>query len=107
MNDDLGRRRLLNLGFSAAALALASCAAPAEAEPAPKTPSAPPRGAPPPPKLALAPAPAEKQLVALPFAPGSIPGLSEKLLTNHHDKNYASAVKKLNEVRAALAASDP
>jgi hypothetical protein len=45
MNDDLGRRRLLNLGFSAAA-------------------------------------PVEKQLVPLPFAPGSIPGLSEKLLTN-------------------------
>jgi Fe-Mn family superoxide dismutase len=108
MNDDLGRRRLLNLGFSAAALALASCAAPAEAEPAPKTPATPPRGATPPgPKLALAAAPAEKQLVALPFAPGSIPGLSEKLLTNHHDKNYATAVKKLNEVRTALAASDP
>src|SRR5690348_8454823 len=51
-------------------------------------------------------APAERQAVPLPFAPGSLPGLSERLLTSHHDNNYASAVRKLGEIRGALATAD-
>ncbi len=38
----------------------------------------------------------------LPFDPKKLPGLSEKLLVSHHDKNYAGAVKNLNDVEAAL-----
>jgi Fe-Mn family superoxide dismutase len=34
----------------------------------------------------------------LPFHPAKLPGLSEKLLTSHHDNNYAGAVKNLNAV---------
>ena len=40
----------------------------------------------------------------LPFDPARLKGLSEKLLTSHHDKNYAGAVKNLNRVEQALAA---
>jgi len=41
--------------------------------------------------------------VPLPFAPGKLKGLSEKLLVSHHDNNYAGAVKNLNSVRGSLA----
>jgi superoxide dismutase, Fe-Mn family len=40
--------------------------------------------------------------VALPFDPAKLPGLSEKLLTSHHDNNYAGAVKNLNAVELEL-----
>jgi Fe-Mn family superoxide dismutase len=45
--------------------------------------------------------------VPLPFAPSSLPGLSERMLVSHHDNNYGGAVRKLNEVRAQLGAADP
>jgi len=35
-----------------------------------------------------------------------LPGLSEKQLSEHHDVLYAGYVKKVNEIRAALAAAD-
>jgi Fe-Mn family superoxide dismutase len=40
----------------------------------------------------------------LPFEPGSRPGLSARLLTSHHQNNYGGAVKRLNAIRAQLAA---
>ncbi|WP_070398441.1 Fe-Mn family superoxide dismutase [Hydrogenophaga sp. PML113] len=43
---------------------------------------------------------------ALPYAPGAIPGLSERLIGSHHQNNYAGAVKRLNAIRARLADSD-
>jgi Fe-Mn family superoxide dismutase len=43
----------------------------------------------------------------LPFDPGKIAGLSEKLLTSHHDNNYVGAVKRLGSIGAALAGLDP
>jgi Fe-Mn family superoxide dismutase len=43
----------------------------------------------------------------LPFDPKKLPGLSEKLLVSHHDKNYAGAVKNLNSVEADLAKVGP
>jgi Fe-Mn family superoxide dismutase len=92
MSEAFDRRAVLGVGIAGAAAALASCAATAGAEP---------------PRLALQPAPPEKALVPLPFAAGSLVGLSAKLVTEHHDKNYASAVKKLNEARARLGAADP
>jgi superoxide dismutase, Fe-Mn family len=43
---------------------------------------------------------------ALPFAPASIPGLSERLLTSHWQNNYGGAVRRLGAVNAAIGALD-
>ena len=43
---------------------------------------------------------------ALPFAPSALRGLSEQLLQSHHQNNYAGAVKRLQAIRAHLAALD-
>src|SRR5690349_20663491 len=43
---------------------------------------------------------------ALPFDPKSVPGLSEKLLTSHHDNNYVGAVKRIGAIRAEVAKLD-
>ena len=40
----------------------------------------------------------------LPFNPAKLTGISEKLITSHHDNNYAGAVKALNLVENHLAA---
>lgn len=42
---------------------------------------------------------------ALPFDPAALRGLSEKLLTSHHQNNYGGAVKRLNAIRVQLAAT--
>jgi Fe-Mn family superoxide dismutase len=42
----------------------------------------------------------------LPFEPGRIKGMSEKLLTSHYQNNYSGAVKRLNAIEAQLAALD-
>jgi superoxide dismutase, Fe-Mn family len=39
----------------------------------------------------------------LPFDPKSLRGLSERLITSHHDNNYAGALKNLNKVEEELA----
>jgi len=46
-------------------------------------------------------------VVPLPFSPGKLHGLSEKMLVSHHDNNYASAVKNLNRVEQELAKLSP
>ncbi len=43
----------------------------------------------------------------LPFDPKAIAGLSEKLLTSHHDNNYVGAVKRLGAIMGQVAALDP
>lgn len=43
----------------------------------------------------------------LPFDPASIAGLSEKLLTSHHDNNYVGAVKRLGAIETEIGALDP
>jgi Fe-Mn family superoxide dismutase len=43
----------------------------------------------------------------LPFDPAALPGLSAKLLTSHHDNNYAGAVKRLGAIRTEFARIDP
>src|SRR5688572_7924067 len=55
------------------------------------------------------PAPATKPIAAgsnkvvpLAFDPAKLPGLSEKLLTSHHQNNYGGAVKNLNAVELEL-----
>ena len=42
--------------------------------------------------------------VPLAFKPSALTGISEKMITSHHDKNYAGAVKNLNKVETDLAA---
>jgi len=42
----------------------------------------------------------------LTFNPEKIPGLSAKLITSHHDNNYAGAVKRLNAIEAELVKLD-
>lgn len=41
---------------------------------------------------------------ALPFDPAALHGMSAKLLASHHQNNYGGAVKRLNAIRAQLAA---
>ena len=54
-------------------------------------------------KPALTPvAPGGHKPAPLPFNPAKLTGLSEKLLTSHHDNNYAGAVKNLNAVELEL-----
>jgi Fe-Mn family superoxide dismutase len=43
----------------------------------------------------------------LTFKASSLTGISEKMITSHHDKNYAGAVKNLNKVEADIAALKP
>jgi Fe-Mn family superoxide dismutase len=43
------------------------------------------------------------RMQALPFQPSGLHGLSERLLTSHHENNYGGAVKRLNAIRAQLA----
>jgi Fe-Mn family superoxide dismutase len=38
----------------------------------------------------------------LPFKPASLNGLSERLISSHHEKNYGGAVKNLNRVEQEL-----
>lgn len=45
--------------------------------------------------------------VPLPFDPKTITGLSEKLLTSHHDNNYVGAVKRLGAITGEVAALNP
>jgi len=42
-------------------------------------------------------------VVPLPFDPKKLTGISEKMITSHHDNNYAGAVKNLNKVEEQLA----
>ena len=42
--------------------------------------------------------------VPLPFKASALTGISEKMISSHHDKNYAGAVKNLNKVETDIAA---
>ena len=46
----------------------------------------------------------DARIQPLPFDPATLRGLSEKLLASHHQNNYGGAVKRLNAIRAQLAA---
>jgi Fe-Mn family superoxide dismutase len=45
--------------------------------------------------------------LALPFAPSSLNGLSERLITSHHENNYGGAVRNLNRAERELAQITP
>ena len=47
--------------------------------------------------------PANHAPVPLPFAASSLNGLSERMITSHHENNYGGAVKNLNRVEQELA----
>ena len=82
--SSLDRRALLTAaGLSAATLAAVPAAAQSPAPPA------------------TLPAPKP-----LPFDPTAVAGLSEKLLTSHHDNNYVGAVKRLGVIRGELSKLD-
>lgn len=40
--------------------------------------------------------------VPLPFAPGSLNGISERMISSHHENNYTGAVKNLNRAEQEL-----
>jgi Fe-Mn family superoxide dismutase len=44
----------------------------------------------------------ETSVLALPFDPAGLRGLSERLLRSHHENNYAGAVRRLDAIRAQL-----
>jgi superoxide dismutase, Fe-Mn family len=48
----------------------------------------------------------EARTQALPFDPASLRGLSPALMESHHRNNYGGAVRRLNAIRAELAASN-
>ncbi|WP_309606540.1 Fe-Mn family superoxide dismutase [Phenylobacterium sp.] len=77
-------RRLLLGGIALAGGAATAAAAAAQASP---------------PAAGFAPQP-------LPFDPKAVPGLSERLLTSHHDNNYVGAVKRLGAIRGEFAKLD-
>ena len=58
------------------------------------------------PATAQTPAPAGPSPRPLPFDPTQVVGLSEKLLTSHHDNNYVGAVKRLGVIRGELGKLD-
>ncbi|MDQ0569593.1 Fe-Mn family superoxide dismutase [Variovorax paradoxus] len=47
----------------------------------------------------------DARIQPLPFDAATLRGLSEKLLASHHQNNYGGAVKRLNAIRAQLAAT--
>jgi Fe-Mn family superoxide dismutase len=47
--------------------------------------------------------PGDHRPLPLPFPAASLNGLSERLITSHHEKNYGGAVKNLNRVEQELA----
>jgi Fe-Mn family superoxide dismutase len=50
--------------------------------------------------------PGKYEAAPLPFDPQKINGFSEKMLTSHHDNNYAGAVKKMGAIGGQLAGLD-
>ena len=85
MTIDLDRRAFVQTGAAlAAGAALANAATPAAAQ----APSPAPAGA----------KPMTFDVKPMPFDPGKIKGLSEKILTSHYANNYTGAVKRLKMV---------
>jgi Fe-Mn family superoxide dismutase len=50
------------------------------------------------------PGPGKHAPVPLPFKASALTGITDTMITSHHDKNYAGAVKNLNKVETDLAA---
>jgi len=89
------RRDLLVRGAAGGAVLLAAASVASAGPDSKQAPPPPPRPPGAPGKHAPAP---------LPFKAGALTGISEKMITSHHDKNYAGAIKNLNKVELDLAA---
>lgn len=62
------------------------------------------------PTVSSGPAPAYRgrnEVKPLPFNPVKLTGLSEKLITSHHQNNYTGAVKRLNQIQQQLGSLPP
>ncbi len=108
MNEEsfVTRRSALVAVTAGAVGLIAGCAASAQAVPPSKPgPAHPPAPTPPTPVAPPAPSGAHA-VVPLPFDATKLTGLSDKLITSHHDNNYAGAVKNLNKVEAEIAKVD-
>jgi Fe-Mn family superoxide dismutase len=90
------RRDLLVSGAAGGAALLAASAVAGAA------PEAHPAGRPKPPV-----GPGKHEPAPLPFKAGSLTGISEKMITSHHDKNYVGAVNNLNKAEGDIAALKP
>src|SRR5262245_32505593 len=93
------RDALVALGASGATLV--GCAHPTLAKAAPPPPGPNPRAnTAPPPAAPLATSPpalaGAHTVVPLPFKATALNGISERMITSHHENNYAGAVKNLN-----------
>lgn len=101
-DHDVTRREVLATVALGGAALLGSCtrAAPASAEPPRSRASTPAPGSA---NLSNAALAGKHEPVPLPFAAGSLNGLSERLIASHHENNYGGAVKNLNRVEQELA----
>jgi superoxide dismutase, Fe-Mn family len=95
----LSRRDALSTLALGGVTLLEACATPApKAEPVPKTSTQPGDS-----KMTFPAALAGNHtLTPLPFAAGSLNGLSERLITSHHENNYGGAVRNLNRTEQEL-----
>lgn len=94
---DLSRREALtSLAIGGAAL-ITGCA------PAPEPQSPAPHPAPSPNAMTIPTSLTGRHaVVPLPFAPGSLNGISERMIASHHENNYGGAVKNLNRAEEEL-----
>lgn len=101
--EDVTRREALR-SFSFGAIALAAGCAGARAA---ASPTSTPTTTPTTPGASTMPTPrafaGNHAVLPLPFAPGALPGLSERMISSHHENNYAGAVRNLNRVELELA----
>jgi superoxide dismutase, Fe-Mn family len=105
---DMTRRDLLSAMAVGSAALIAGCARLAPPVSTPTTAPQLPRPAPNPPVAHEDPMPtpialaANHSMIALPFAPASLNGLSDRMISSHHENNYGGAVKNLNRVEQEL-----
>lgn len=98
-DNELSRREALTTLALGGASLLAGCAGPQRVSAPSAHPSTPSRD----PSMTMPTALAGNHtVVPLPFAPGSLNGLSERLISSHHENNYGGAVRNLNRVEQEL-----
>ena len=105
-------RRDVLVALASSGATLAGCAHPALAKSAPAAPAAVPVANPRPSQggspVSFPPALAGNHaVVPLAFKPAALNGISERMITSHHENNYSGAVKNLNKVEQALAEIKP
>ena len=102
MNTRSSRRDLLVTASLSTAAVLTTRQANAQSRPAPDAGAAGRRPFVLSPPVNLAVLTGTHQVVPLPFAPRTLRGLSEAMITSHHQNNYSSAVRNLNRAEQEL-----